>query len=178
MNITYPPHKNVTIPLRRRGGPSGHGRVGVVPADPAPRQFECPPKADVSRTTVVTAFSAITSRYTLLSSRTRSDACPNFIKSVPVSSSVFPQQRAGKMYREPYSQFSYLKNLLIHALLIPLKKIKKMKQKDTIEAHRLHRYTRIFKPTSHTDSVPPERVSTINLYSTQMMFLRNTETAL
>ncbi len=74
MNITYPPHKNVTIPLRRRGGPSGHGRVGVVPADPAPRQFECPPKADVSRTTVVTAFSAITSRYTLLSSRTRSDA--------------------------------------------------------------------------------------------------------
>jgi len=74
MNTTHPSHKNVTIPLRRRGGPSGHGRVGVVPADPAPRQFECPPKADVSRTTVVTAFSAITSRYTLLSSRTRSDA--------------------------------------------------------------------------------------------------------
>ncbi len=102
MNITYPPHKNVTIPLRRRGGPSGHGRVGVVPADPAPRQFECPPKADVSRTTVVTAFSAITSRYTLLSSRTRSDACPNFIKSVPVSSSVFPQHSEGKMYRESH----------------------------------------------------------------------------
>ncbi len=56
MNTTHPPHKNVTIPLRRRGGPSGHGRVGVVTADPAPRQFECPPKADVSRTLAVTAF--------------------------------------------------------------------------------------------------------------------------
>ncbi len=102
MNTTYPPHKNVTIPLRRRGGPSGYGRVGVVSADPAPRQFECPPKADVSGTLAVTAFLRITSRYTLLSSRTRSDVRYLTDKKAFVSSSVFPQQRAGKMYREPH----------------------------------------------------------------------------